>query len=158
MSLCVRTPGTPEELERQRFRAIALLEGAGGFGPPSLPIGDAAPPQSTQKTDGWQRQAEPAELADSVGPRPGAIGKLRLPLPPRDTRLSVVTGVTWHRVLDRPSGSRWAVWLEGGRMGTSSYTKKGMSPDPETSFRLMDESRPPSYHIAPVGKRFNTVT
>jgi hypothetical protein len=31
---------------------------------------------------GWQRQAESSELADGVGAYAGAIGKLRLPLPP----------------------------------------------------------------------------
>jgi hypothetical protein len=31
---------------------------------------------------GWQRQAEPAELADGVPQYMAAIGKLRLPLPP----------------------------------------------------------------------------
>ena len=32
--------------------------------------------------DGWQRQAQPAELADGVGLHPDAIGKHGLPLPP----------------------------------------------------------------------------
>jgi hypothetical protein len=31
---------------------------------------------------GWQRQAESSELADGTGVYAGAIGKLRLPLPP----------------------------------------------------------------------------
>jgi hypothetical protein len=31
---------------------------------------------------GWQRQAEPSQLADGVGAGVVAIGKLRLPLPP----------------------------------------------------------------------------
>jgi hypothetical protein len=34
------------------------------------------------ESDGWQRQAEPAELADGVPQYVKAIGKLRLPLPP----------------------------------------------------------------------------
>ena len=42
---------------------------------------DAHGPSSSarsEESDGWQRQAEPAELADGVGPHPEAIGKLPL--------------------------------------------------------------------------------
>ncbi len=35
---------------------------------------------------GWQRQAESSELADGVHAYAGAIGKLRLPLPPKSWR------------------------------------------------------------------------
>jgi hypothetical protein len=41
---------------------------------------------------------------------------------------------------------------EGLPMGISPYTKKGVSPDPETSFRRMAEGRPTPYHIAAVDK------
>jgi transposase len=71
----MRTPGTPEELERQRFRAIALLDAGHRPGEVARELGVS--PAAVSRWKKLHRQAGPDGLRAT--PHPGPKPKLTMP-------------------------------------------------------------------------------